>query len=296
MWRSSINLTFFQIDFGRCRLGFGGAWLMTWLNKGPKADFDGNDRSSVPFCLLCCAISVVVNPLRPEVCICRPQDVSCDRSVRSAGIAIKTPGIERSHFSASKLYPNFYFKTKKYFLRTKKKMKKCFFGKIFWKVKKVKIFNSIENFDFFHFSENFPKTYFHFFSISKKYFLVLKKKMGTASMQKSVIRLSYNYPCMCVNEKVFIRKWLIHHDSIVIIPNLIRNLIIWSLIIQLWFPSEVRAQRANVQLGTCSAGHYVLFSKGLLRLGRKGLTYGENLRPGETTNPHYVRGIIYSYV
>ena len=33
---------------------------MTWLNKVPKADFDGNDRSSVPFCLLWGVICVVI--------------------------------------------------------------------------------------------------------------------------------------------------------------------------------------------------------------------------------------------
>ena len=46
MWPSSINLTFFQIDFAIYSVGFGSTFR---LNKVPKADFDGNDRSSVPF-------------------------------------------------------------------------------------------------------------------------------------------------------------------------------------------------------------------------------------------------------
>ena len=60
---------------------------------------------------------------------------NCDSSARSAGIVIKTAGIERTQFSASKLCPKFYFRTKKYFSEIENKIKKIFFWKIF-KIKK----------------------------------------------------------------------------------------------------------------------------------------------------------------
>ena len=142
--------------------------------------------------------------------------------VRTARIAWKTSAIERFHFSASKLYPNFFFETQKKYLRSKTKSEKIFLiffskknrpGKIDFSIEKIDFRKNMifENFDLENF---FKKTFFRksifrsknlffqvdffrekkskiffriLFSISNYFFGSRKKSWGTASMQKSEI-------------------------------------------------------------------------------------------------------------
>ena len=101
----------------------------------------------------------------------------------SALIVLILAPLKRYEFSASKLYPIFFF-------NLKKSMK--IFGKKYFRWKKINfrwffsIQFSLKIFGKFYFSKN--RKYFLFFSSEKNiYFLKLKKKWGTVSMQKNHI-------------------------------------------------------------------------------------------------------------